>query len=291
MTRDEDGFALLTVLLGMAVLAVLVAAIGMLAGNHSRHAHNLAEAAKAEALADGGVHHAIRQVRHLVKESAWRADGAPMMLRLDDGEVETRVSDEAGRIDLNFADEELLRALLIGAGAGEREADALKDAILDWTDQDDLRRLNGAEAAEYRAAHLPAPGNRPFAMVEELRLVKGMTPSLLRRLAPFVTVHARQRGIDPTVAAVELLATLSGMTADQLGAAARQQGVDAVALGQSLGLAPQFVAISKRQVVAIRAEGRTPQGGIFVRDCIVRLMRDPANPILILAWRKGRPEP
>lgn len=275
----------------MAVLAVLAAAIGALAEDRSRHAHNLAEAAKAEALADGGVRLAIRRVQDRVQDPLWRADGTPMTIELEDGTIDIRITDEAGRVDLNFADEELLRALLIGAGAAEREADALKDAILDWADQDDLRRLNGAEAAEYHAAHRPEPGNRPFALAEELRLVKGMSPELARRLAPFVTVHARQRGIDPTVAPLELLALLPGMDGERLNTGARPQGIDPNALGQFLGLAPQMVAVSKRQVFALRAVARTRGGATFVRECILRLMRDPANPTLILAWRKGRLEP
>lgn len=263
----DRGFALLTVLLGMAVLAALVAAIGVLAEQQGRHARNLAEAAKAEALADGGVHHAVAQLRRMLHDPAWQGDGQAHLLQVEDGTIEITVADEAGRVDLNAADEGLLRALLLGIGLDERAADQVKDAILDWADADDLKRLNGAEAAEYRAARLPPPPNRPFALIDELRLVKGIGPELARRLLPFVTIHARQRGIDPSVATPELTTLLRGA---------------------ELKLPPAFIMGSKRQVFAIRAIGRTARGATFVREAIVRVLRDPAHPVTILAWRRGR---
>jgi general secretion pathway protein K len=263
----EQGFALLTVLLGLMVLAALVASIGLLAQQQGRHARNLAEAAKAEALADGGVHHAIGSLRRMLQDPAWQGDGPAGVLQFEDGTIEIIVADEAGRVDLNAADEDLLSALLLGIGLDRRAADQIKDAILDWADADDLKRLNGAEAAEYRAARLPPPPNRPFALVDELRLVKGVTPDLARRLLPFVTIHARQRGIDPSVAPPELITLLRGA---------------------ELKLPPAFVMGSKRQVFAIRAIGRTANGGTFVREAIIRVLRDPTHPPTILAWRQGR---
>jgi type II secretory pathway component PulK len=58
--------------------------------------------------------------------------------------------------------------------------DAIAAAILDWIDQDDTARDQGAEASYYsslRPAY--APRNGPPATIEELLLVRGVTPQLL----------------------------------------------------------------------------------------------------------------
>ncbi len=56
----------------------------------------------------------------------------------------------------------------------------IADAILDWLDTDDTAREFGAEA-EYYSSLSPAyaPRNGPLGSIEELLLVKGVTPALL----------------------------------------------------------------------------------------------------------------
>jgi DNA uptake protein ComE-like DNA-binding protein len=54
------------------------------------------------------------------------------------------------------------------------------DAILDWLDEDDETREVGAEYDYYSSLDPPyAPKNGPFETVEELLLVRGVTPDLL----------------------------------------------------------------------------------------------------------------
>ena len=68
---------------------------------------------------------------------------------------------------------------------------------IDWRDADDLKRPNGAEEPEYRAAGLDyKPANAPFQAIEELQLVLGMRPDIYRRLAPSITVFSRSPGVN-----------------------------------------------------------------------------------------------
>lgn len=56
----------------------------------------------------------------------------------------------------------------------------IADAILDWIDADDEPREFGAESADYASLQPPyAPRNGPLETVEELLLVRGVTPQLL----------------------------------------------------------------------------------------------------------------
>jgi type II secretory pathway component PulK len=58
--------------------------------------------------------------------------------------------------------------------------DDIADAILDWIDADDNQRPNGAESQYYGALSPPyAPRNGPPVTIEELLMVRGVTPELL----------------------------------------------------------------------------------------------------------------
>ena len=103
----------------------------------------------------------------------------------DDGGTGIRygLEDESIRLNLNI----LLYADKQAAGAGRTLLMALPgmteeiaDAILDWIDPDDETREFGAEIDEYSGYTPPyAPKNGPLETVEELLLVRGITPALL----------------------------------------------------------------------------------------------------------------
>jgi general secretion pathway protein K len=91
---------------------------------------------------------------------------------------EARIVSEGSRININAVlqkpDLDFLWDLFTRWGLELKEAQNLTDALADWIDADDLRRLNGAERQEYEAAGRPgSPRNRPFETVEELALVLG----------------------------------------------------------------------------------------------------------------------
>src|SRR5690606_37495032 len=64
------------------------------------------------------------------------------------------ISDEAGRIDLNTADVELINLLLMGLGLEKERSLQLAAAVLDFRDADDERHPGGAEAEDYRSLGL-----------------------------------------------------------------------------------------------------------------------------------------
>ncbi|MBU2886243.1 type II secretion system minor pseudopilin GspK [Gilvimarinus agarilyticus] len=70
------------------------------------------------------------------------------------------------------------------------EAIAILEALVDWTDSDhNITGFMGAERDYYLALD-PAyqPANTPLTSVDELRLVRYMTPELMQLLRPFITV-------------------------------------------------------------------------------------------------------
>lgn len=93
------------------------------------------------------------------------------------------LEDESSRLNLNtvLAAEKgkpgTGRAILISLPG---MTEPIADAILDWMDADDQTRELGAELEHYAALQPPyAPRNGPMQTVEELLLVRGVTPALL----------------------------------------------------------------------------------------------------------------
>jgi general secretion pathway protein K len=83
-------------------------------------------------------------------------------------------------------------------------------AILDWIDPDTETRFpNGAED-DYYAEQAPAyrTANRPFTTPRELLLVKGITPDLYKKLAPFIVCLPQATQINVNTAKKEVLMSL-----------------------------------------------------------------------------------
>jgi general secretion pathway protein K len=124
--------------------------------------------------------------------------------------------------------------LLEAAGVAQDQLDSLLDAIEDWRDPDDLRRLNGAELREYQAAgRTLGPMDAPFTRVEELQQVLGITPEIYQRLEPWLTVYSYQPGIDAAIASAALLRALPEVEPETL-----EDYLTARAESQAQGLPP-----------------------------------------------------
>jgi len=119
----------------------------------------------------------------------------------------------------------LFRMLLSGAFAvdNESEARSIIDAIVDWLDEDDKESEYGAENGYYQSLDKPyACKNKPLQTVEELLLVKGITPALLfgspetKGLADYLTVYRKDGKINLNTAAPLILKNLDPLMNDQL---------------------------------------------------------------------------
>jgi len=93
-----------------------------------------------------------------------------------------RLQDEAGLVPIAQPVNAPLAAWLQAAGVPRRAHPALIDALGDYADPDDLRRLRGAEGRQYERAGLPPPANRPLLSPSELPSVLGfhaISPGIL----------------------------------------------------------------------------------------------------------------
>lgn len=274
----QRGVALLTVLLITALVSVL--AVSMI----ERHRLSIAKTRQTlryqQALdyALGGEAYARSLLRADVEEDdaqprtdsladRWAEPTPPF--EIPDGEIEIRIRDLSGLLNLNatvdVAARDRLKRLLRALGRDEN----LADAIADWIDED--LEVSGAAGAEDGAYLLRAPAyraaNGPFASVSELRLLPEIDEETWRTLVPFVAVlPTGVRRINVNTAPGPVLAALApGLNPDQAAAFAfpedpwAQPG-DLVA--QQAGFAPELGMLTTQSrffEVLVRAEyaGRT----------------------------------
>lgn len=288
----QQGIALVLVLWVITLLAVIAGNFAYSMRGEAQITQNMLSAAQARAFADAGVERAwFELMKPQTDGQRWMGDGAPHMMIEGNVLIQVSMLDESGKIDLNLAPDALLKSLLQSAGLDEQASSAMLDKILDWRDPDSLRRPNGAEEPEYRAAGMTyMPSNAPFETVGELRRVLGMTPELYRRIAPALTVYSRQPNVNASIAPPEVLLALPGAT-PALVAQFVQQRSAAFAAGQ---LAPPFPGATAMlptspwsQAYSVRSQATMPDGTVFVREAVVRVSPNPKRPVTVLAWFEG----
>ena len=211
----QSGIALIAVLWLTILLTVIASGFAFSMHGEAVAARNALSLAQARAAADGAIERtALELTRPRNLPDVWQADGSAQTWL--DGEVKltTVAVDESARIDLNKAADPLLKGLLQNVGGLDAfAADSVLAAIADWRDVDDLKRPNGAEEPDYRAAGKTyKPSNAPFNSIGELARVLGVTPGLVERIADSLTVYSRQPGINPLTASREVLLAIPNVT-------------------------------------------------------------------------------
>jgi general secretion pathway protein K len=191
MTRRsirQRGYALLIVLWSLAMLALLGTQVLATARQETQLARNLRDAAVLEAAANGAVQDAIFATLD-TSGHHWDPDGIARMIQVGHVPVTVRIDDESEKLNPNFSSTALLQALLTQLGTDPGTAAAVASAIAEWRDARSVPGHPGAAIARYAAAGRDyAPTGAPFASVDELGAVLNMTPVLLARLRPHLTV-------------------------------------------------------------------------------------------------------
>lgn len=203
----ERGAALLSVLLLVAVMAVIAAVMldrlnlaTRLAGNGQAMTQARLYATSAETLA-------MARIKAMVDTSQDRTVdrggllGREFPLPLARGVVMARVDDAGNCFNLNSLVEadaqgvlklrlvglNQLRALMAGLAMPQAESAIVSDAIADWIDSDNVPAPNGAEDETYQGTATPyRTAGRLIGDVSEIRAVRGMTPQFYERLRPWL---------------------------------------------------------------------------------------------------------
>jgi len=202
-SRDSQrGFVIVAVLWILMALSSLAMIFALYLSASARAMAIGDTALQNEALVSAGLELAAYQLS-LTADDARPPRGA-FHFRMDDANVTVTFISEAARIDLNLAPKEALAALFAVLGASKDAANEDADRIIGWRTLPAPGDANG-EAARYAPLGY-SPRQSLFTHVDELALVAGLSPALVERALPFVTVFNGSSDIDPHIAAPEVVA-------------------------------------------------------------------------------------
>jgi len=228
--RHEEGAALLVTLLVVVLVVAAVLEIFRVGTRTLQTAAFARDSVRALLLAEAGAQAARIALRENFRDNdydtldeIWSRSAPP--IELGEGTIEVAVEDEERKIDVN-------RLVLPNGNAPDEQRLAvfrrllelldldtqIADAVVDWLDRDETPRTGGAESAYYeRRPGAYRAKNDLFDTVEELRLVRGVTPAAFARLAPFVTVFSSGRVNVNTAPREVLMALSAGQDAAEAG--------------------------------------------------------------------------
>ena len=291
---NARGFAQLLVLWALLLLGTLAMSFAFSMRTEAQASRNGMDAVRAYFQARTGIARASMLLRSVTTDNA-----SALTLSGKDGDAgyEARIEREGGKIDINFASELLLKGVLAQAGFSAGEAEALGDAILDWRDEDDVPRRNGAESSYYAGLSEPMrPRNGRLASIEELRYVRGVTPELYAGLfARVFTVYGGGSQVDVNTAPVEVLRALPGITPETADRVVRQREASPFRSPSELSLflggegvrgetLPYLTTGSFSRFFTITSTGRA--GGQVVRSirCTIDVAGGDRDVVKIVRW-------
>lgn len=213
---EKRGFVLIVVLCMVVMLSVLLLAFNRESRANLYAVDDFRKSAQALNCARAGVNIVIAAVKdsadpHLDKSSKNLFSGEKAVA-LDQGECLIKVSEESGKLNVNFLSdkngtlnrariEHLLKLIdnLNKDGSDDSRIDyGIVPSIIDWIDSDDevtslpfvKHKNRGAESGYYGRSGLSYKcRNAPVETIEELLLVKGISPEAFERLRDHLTVY------------------------------------------------------------------------------------------------------
>jgi type II secretory pathway component PulK len=178
-TRDNEGMVLVAVLWMIAVMTAIAAIVGQTSRLNMKMAVSATDEVRCKWACRAGAESAIALLNEDLRASdclldSWSDSEEDFNdVPLERCRYTVRVTDEAGKLNINTVTKEQLMAL-------PYMEEYIADAILDWRDGDDEPQTQGVEAGYYE--NLPVPytiRNGPLRTIRELLRVKGVTEELL----------------------------------------------------------------------------------------------------------------
>ncbi|WP_170866009.1 type II secretion system protein GspK [Rhizobium sp. NFR03] len=193
---EEDGFVLIPVL--AIVLVFVMVSAGMAARSRLLV---LQETNRVRTVALGAAVDGFTRLAALdIAGPAARLvpDGSPQHCRLRDMDITVSATDQDMLLDLNGASLPMLVDVLTATGLATDAANVIANQIVDFRDPDDASQpLFGAERFEYQRAGLAwGPRNGYFADTMEIAQLPAVTPVVLARIEPLLTIYSGRAAID-----------------------------------------------------------------------------------------------
>lgn len=221
---DQQGYALVMVVWVMAILTMLALGFSRTVTDGSTTLGNATQAIQARLLAQAALERGLHALFNPGQGESWKLDGTGYQFDYGGARLTFSLESEHGKIDVNAANTNLLRALFEDAlldqamnEAGNMTPDRLVDRVMDWRDRDEFSRLEGAELPDYEAlSYGGGPANRPFISIAELQQVLGMDRRTYEKIEPMITVHSYEGTLNPLYATPSVLKLIPGIVDEEV---------------------------------------------------------------------------
>lgn len=218
---SQKGFALLTVLMVVALVAIIAAELVYQQALNIQRSANMLHQAQSAAVSWGletWIKKGLKldaeqnQIDHLNEE--WARPMPPVPF--EDGEISGQLFDRQGLLNLNNLQEADKTKRALWQGMFQRYLQlkelepGLEAAVTDWVDADSNLGQNGAESDTY-LLKLPAyrAGNQKMVILRELGLVQGFNEKIIADIEPDVTVLPIITKINVNTAPANVLASMA----------------------------------------------------------------------------------
>lgn len=232
-TMNEKGSVLISVLWIVLVLSLISFSLASTVRVEMDSVSQTFDSEKAFLMAKGSAEIVFNAYskQQPIPSTPIREENGEYVFPFDEGEARVRFATESGRIDINAASDKVLASMFDSLGLDRETRNRLVDSVLDWIDSDDIPHLYGGEVGDYpqdATRKEPRPRNSGFETLDELLLVRNMTPEIFfgsvivapvtgvyRRvpgLRDLVTVRSGSARVDPNEASQDVLAALPFMS-------------------------------------------------------------------------------
>lgn len=248
---SERGFIIVAVLWLLVALSTLAMVFSVYLSNSARALGVSDISIQKDALVSASLELTAYQL--LLTDEKSRPTRGSFRFRLDSAEVLVAFTSEAARVDLNTAPKEVLANLFEVLGMKQQAAAEVAGRIDGWRTPPKEGAANDEEALYLASGLNYSPRQAPFAHVNELSLVLGVSPVMAERVLPYVTVFSGSKDVDVLIAPPEVIAALPGMTPEALNDFLKQRSSlprDKDAIAAALG--PAKAAATLPQVKSFR---------------------------------------
>lgn len=185
LRRPTAGSALLAVLWLSAALSAIAFSLAVTVRGETERSSAAVESVRTRYLATGALQRALlymhwgRSYFGPDGQSLYYNWGAPSLsFEFPTGSAEVRITPESSKLNVNLATPEELYSLLVSLGAEPERAQAIAQGILEWRTPVPSALPEASEQLSWSLAPSFPPRHASLEEIEELLLIKGMTPDL-----------------------------------------------------------------------------------------------------------------
>jgi general secretion pathway protein K len=289
LSKNQTGMSLIIVLWMLLVITAIALAYSRTVRTEVLLTSTYKNRAKAEGLAEAGI---WRGAAMILNRAVAANNGKPVnlagsiySLETEVGELRVSLQSCNGLVDLNRAPLALIKSLLQRIVTSSETIDIIVDSLLDWRDENDLKRLHGAERDDYLAQRLGyGPKNGPMNSTHELARVKGVTPAIYDALKPLVTVYSGQPRIDINTAPYGVLAALPAIDSAVLNAIANKN--NQIDLTQIAAETRKYIGAGQSEFFKISSFAKVNDSVTGI-TAVVKLAPTQFTPVTVIAWQHG----